>query len=588
MAEAASVERDSNRLLHQADERPPPGLTLGFGGQLAILSLGGVVFHPTITHRAAGSADSVIAWAVFVSLIVTAAVTALQAFPIRRFGGGYLLVTGTTASAIAISTDALVAGGVGLLATLMVASALFQLVFASRIAMFRRILTPSVSGTVLMLIAVSVAPILFDRVTEVPPGNPVDEGFACALVALAVMVLVTLKGGRRLRPWSVIVGMVAGAAVASVYGIYDVELVRDAAWVGIPTAVHTGLGIDIGPSFWVLLPAFLLVSMTGTVRAMSAALAIQDVSWRTPRAADFRAVQGTVAGDSLANMVAGLGGGMLMATRSQTVGFVQITNVAARRVGLAFGALFAAIAFFPKLIALVLALPAGVFSAYLMVMFAALFVAGIKMVVSDGLDHRQGLIVGISFWTGAGCEFGLLAPELLSGVAGGMFENGLVVGGLMAIVLTAMLELSGGRRRRLETDLDVASLGPIREFVAGVASEQGWAKAMASRLEAVAEETLLTLVEEDEHAPRRRLRLSAHREGSAAVLEFVARPSESNIEDRIAMLGDVPGGQGMERDISLRLLRHLASDVRHRQYRDLDFIAVRVESSKVEPGPDGR
>ena len=588
MAEEARVGRDSSRLLYQADESPPPGLALGLGGQLAVLSLAGVVFVPTITHRAAGSADAVIAWAVFVSLIVTAAITALQAFPIRRFGGGYLLVTGTTASAIAIGTDALAAGGVGLLATLVVATALFQLVFASRIAMFRRILTPSVSGTVLMLIVVSIVPILFDRITDVPPGSSMHEGFACALVALAVMVLVTFKGGRRLRPWSIIVGMVAGAAVAAAYGIYDVDLVRDAAWVGIPSAVHLGLDIDIGPSFWALLPAFLLVSMTCTVRAMSAALAIQDVSWRTPRAPDFRTVQGTVAGDSLANLVAGLGGGLLMATRSQTVGFVQITNVAARRVGLAFGALFAAIAFFPKPIALVLALPAGVFSAYLMVMFAALFVAGIKMVVSDGLDHRQGLIVGISFWTGAGCEFGLLAPELLSGAAGGLFENGLVVGGLMAIVLTAMLELSGGRRRRLETDLDVASLGAIREFVAVVASEQGWAKTMASRLEAVAEETLLTLVEEDEHAPRRRLRLSAHREGDSAVLEFVARPSESNIEDRIAMLGDVRGGEGMERDISLRLLRHLASDVRHRQYRDLDFIAVRVESSKVEPGPDGR
>ena len=77
-----------------------------------------------------------------------------------------------------------------------------------------------------------------------------------------------------------------------------------------------------------------------------------------------------------------------MATRAQTVAFIQITRVGACRVGLAFGALFAAIAFFPKVIALVLALPGAVFAAYVMVMIAMLFIAGIKMVVSNGLDHR--------------------------------------------------------------------------------------------------------------------------------------------------------------------------------------------------------
>lgn len=584
MAEKAPPEANPNRLLYQADDRPPLGLTLGLGGQFAILVIGPTVFHPTIMHSAAGSTDEVIAWAVFVSLIITAAITALHAFPIRRFGGGgYLLITSTVAPAIAVGTDALRAGGAGLLATLVVASALFQLVFASRVALFRRILTPSVSGTILMLIAVNLMQIVFDRVTDVPLGHE-DQGLACALITLAIIVLVSLKGRRGLRPWAAVIGMGCGAAFAAAYGLYDVGLVRDASWVSFPRPAHVALNVDFGPSFWTLLPAFLLVSMACTIRSMSVSLAIQDVSWRTPRAADFRAVQGTVAGESLANLFAGFGGGMLMSTRSQSVALVQFSRVAARRVGLAFCALFAGIAFLPKVIALVLALPGAVFSAYLMVMVALLFVAGMKMVVSDSLDHRQGLVVGLSFWAGVGCEYGLLAPELLSGFAGGLFENGLVVGGFMAIVLTVMLELTGGRRCRLEVDLDVSSLGIIREFCARVAGEYGWTKRMTEKLEAVAEETLLTLVLEED-SPRRRLRVSAHREGNAAVLEFIARPGESNIEDRITMLSDAPAGHGMERDISLRLLRHLASGIRHRQYRDIDFITMRVANTNEETSP---
>ena len=37
----------------------------------------------------------------------------------------------------------------------------------------------------------------------------------------------------------------------------------------------------------------------------------------------------------------------------------------------------------------------------------------------------------------------------------------------------------------------------------------------------------------------------------------------------------------MEREVSLRLLRHLASSVHHQQYHDTDIVTVRVKA----PGP---
>ena len=265
---AAPTGRDSDRLMYQVDETPPPALTFALGAQLVMLSIGSIVFHPTLVHRAAGSTDELIAWVVFVSLILTAVISALQAFPFRRFGAGYLLVTSTVAPGIAVCTDALKAGGAGLLAALMVASALFQLVFAARIAMFRRILTPCVSGTILMLISVSVAPIVFDRITDVPPGHSQADGFVCALVTLAVVVLVALMGRRRLRPWAAVIGVGAGALVSIAYGLYDLEFVAQAPWFGLPASVPLAFAFDVGPSFWTLLPAFLLVSVACTIRTM--------------------------------------------------------------------------------------------------------------------------------------------------------------------------------------------------------------------------------------------------------------------------------------------------------------------------------
>ena len=76
---------------------------------------------------------------------------------------------------------------------------------------------------------------------------------------------------------------------------------------------------------------------------------------------------------------------------------------------------------------------------------------------------------------------------------------------------------------------------------------------------------------------RRRVRLS-HKEDGGAVLEFVAASGEDNLQDRIALLGEQTGETSVEREVSLRLLRHLASSVHHQQYHDTVIVTVRVEA----------
>ena len=574
-------------LLYEAGDSPPSGLSLGLGAQFAMLSLGSIVLAPTIAYSAAGTSAPVLAWAVFASLLIAGAATAVQAFPLGRVGAGYILVTGATAPAIVISVDALTAGGPALLVTLMLASALLQFAFAYRLSMLRRIITPTVSGVILMLIAVTVMPIGFQRITQVPAGHPWWSGFQCALATVALIVIGSAKGPPRLRPWAPLIGILGGAAVAGAYGLYDVDLVLRAAWIGLPQGAEWPRpGLDFGPAFWRLLPAFLLLSTSGAIRTMSATLAVQDVSWKTPRAPDLRAVQGGVAAEALANLLAGLGGTILNATRSATVPLIRITRVGARRVGIVTGVALIVLAFLPKVLALVLALPPAVLAAYLIVMMANLFVAGMKIAVDDGLGPRRIMITGISFWIGAGCHYGLLLPDVLPEFAGGLLSNGLAAGGLAAIGMTVLLQMTEGRRWRFDTSLDVSRYPELREFIVRFASKSGLSRRMLDRLNAAAEETLLTLVRDrpETDVRARRLRVTAHRESGAVVLEFVAKSVDSNLEDQIALLGDANRTRPAERDLSLRLLRHLASDVRHQQYHDVDFVTVRVEASgSAEP-----
>ena len=581
-----SQEPDTD-LTHQLDEAPPATVAAGIGIQYAVLFLGSMILNTVIVFRAAGAADDAIAWVVFISLLIGGAITVLHAFPLGRLGGGHVLVTGSTAAAIAISVDALELGGPGLLATLMVASALFQFLFSTRLSLFRRILTPTVSGTIILLIPVTVMPIILGRLDDVPSGSSASTALACALATIVLLTGFSFRGTRTLRPWAPVIGLVGGALVGGFLGLYDLGRVASAPWIGVPSPEWPTLEAQLGPSFWSLLPAFLLVSLSCTVRTVGASLAIQSVSWRRRRATDFRAVQGALAADALGNLLAGLAGTMMIAVRSTTVSLTQMTRVASRRIGVVLGAAIVVVAFLPKIIALVLALPGPVLAAYLTVVLGGLFIIGMRMVVSQGLDHRQALIAGLSFWVGAGCQYGFIFPEHIASFAGGLLTSGITAGGLCAIFMTVVLDLTSPRRRRFRAELDVAALEGLHRFVEELSNANRWGPTMAARLKAASEETLLTLLENATDGSKRRPRLlvTARRDGRAAVLEFVSASGDGNIEDRIAVLGDSTSAESIGQDVSLRLLRHMASEVRHRQYHDAHFVTVRVENP--EAGGEG-
>ena len=80
------------------------------------------------------------------------------------------------------------------------------------------------------------------------------------------------------------------------------------------------------------------------------------------------------------------------------------------------------------------------------------------------------------------------------------------------------------------------------------------------------------------------LLLQAHKEAGGAVLEFTAAGGDENLQGRMGLLGDRPDDVLMEREVSLRLLRHIASSVRHQQFHDSDIVTVRVEVPETDHG----
>lgn len=573
-------------LRYQPDEKPPLRLALGVGLQLAVLNIAAVMLIPMVVMRAAGTSDAYLSWAVLASVTICGMATILQARRAGRIGMGHVMVMGTSGAFIPASIMALDQGGPALLASLVSISALVPLLLSWRLSLFQRILTPAVSGTVIMLIPVTVMPFIGDLLSA-SPGTGTASGAPVSFFATVLVIgVLALKASGALRLWAPVIGVVLGSVIAAAYGLYDLERVAAAPWVDLPRIQAPGLDPGFDAAFWTLLPSFLLVAVIAAIRTMSSAVAVQRVSWRRrSRAVDFRAVQGAMAVDGVGNLLAGLAGTVPGSATTTSVPLTQLTGVAARGVGVVAGAAFVAFAFLPKPFAAVLAIPDPVFAGYLVILLAMLFAIGMKIVLQGGLGYREGLVVGIAFLAGVGFQYGLIFPEGVSRFAGGLLENGMNAGGFSAILMTLFLRLTEPRPSRIETGPGSAELPTIRTFLSGFASRSGWGGAMAERLGAAAEEALLTLARGKDPARgrdggQRRLVLSAHREKGGAVLEFVVGPGTENLQDRIALLGEPSDEATMEQEVSLRLLRHLASSVRHQQYHDTDIITVRVEAPR--------
>lgn len=568
----------------EPNETPPLPLTIGLGIQMALLSIGGIVFTPAIVIRAGGGSEAYLAWAVFAAVIVSGISTILQALGKFRIGAGYILLMGTSGAFIGVCIGALNKSDPATMAALVIVSSILQLILAFKLSSFRRVLTPTVTGTVIMLIAVTVMPILFDMITEIPEGGSIAGNSISAGAALLVTILLAFKAKGVLRLWAPMIGVLAGTVAALFFGMYDTQSIQDAAWIGFPTVGWPGIDLSFGPIFWAFLPAFIFVTMIGAIETVGDSIAIQQISWRQPRASDFRTVQGAITADGIGNFLSGVAGTIPNTTYSSSVSVVELTGVASKACGVAIGVIFLFLAINPKFLAIILAIPAPVVGAFVTVLIAMLFVLGMKIVIQNGINYRSGLICGISFWIGTGLQNGTIFPDFFSNLAAGTFENGMVGGGLVAILLTIMSEFTFKRRKRIQTKLSVQSLPELQTFIHNFSENYSWTEDFVSKVEGAAEEALLILCDESDTTEQEGVVQLMIKGGSEQVtLEFIAADSKENLQDRIALMGSDFSAPDLEKDVSLRILKHLTTSVRHERYHGTEIIVLEVHKSTKIP-----
>lgn len=541
-----------------------------------------IVTVAAISVQAADQGQQYLEWSVFAALAISGVVSVLQAARIGRLGGGHVLISGVTPTYIAVSVLALEVGGPKVLASLIVLSALFHLVVAAWLPLLRRIITPVVSGTVLMLIATMILPISIDRLTDVPQSASQTAGLGVAGATLVVITVLVLRFTGTWRLWSLFIGIAAGCLVAMPFGLYELEQVAGAGWFGIPEGGFPGLDLTLSAQAWALAPMFLIVTLVQAIKNIGDNMAVQQVSYRRRRAIDFRSVQGAIYANGVGILLSGVAGTPpSTAYASSTVSLVRLTGMATRRVGYAMGVILVGLALLPKVTAVLAAIPSPVMGAVLLVVIGMLFMEGLRTVSQGGLHPENILLVGLAYAVGVGMEQRNILEGLLAEPWDSLFGDGLTLGTATAVGLSLFLKATSPRPRRLEAVLDTSAFPVIDAFLEKMAGQKGWDSLSIQRLRSAGEETLSSLLQPgnthlESETPR--LIVVAYPDQKSMEMEFMAVLEQENLEDRLAYL-DEEAQEWDEREISFRLLRHHASKVQHHKYHGIDIVTVKVENS---------
>ena len=441
-------------LQYAADEKPPIGVLWVLGGQHAATAMA-FITYVLVTARIAGLDAQGTQTMVAMALVGMALCTALQAWG-GRWGAGALLVHMPNPFLISFIAAMVMAHGPGAIAVITVLYGAVAFFIAPLLSRLRAFFPPAVVGTVVALAGLSlVEPAVkhslgLDAQMQVNPSSMVVAG-----ATLGCIMALTVWGSKRLRIWSLLIGMGAGVLLAAAMGLLKGwDALSQAPVVALPQVVAPVLYWD-----WALVIAVGLVAILTQLDTLGSVIMMQkmdDAGWVR---ADMKMVAGGIRANGLGDMAAGCLGSFPSCTSSTNIAMAHAMRSTARRVGLVAALLLALAAFLPQLTLALTMVPEPVLGAVEVYAACFLIVSGFELLSSRAMDSRGIFAVGLSIVMGLAV---MLMPKVVENLPQSwqlLASSGMVVGGVLVIVLNALFRM-GSRRKQA---LDVSSV-PVAEL----------------------------------------------------------------------------------------------------------------------------
>lgn len=426
-------------LAYGLDDRPAPLPAMLGATQHVLAMFVGIITPPLILIGALGLPLDDAAFLISMALLTSGVTTLIQVARWGPLGSGLLSVQGTSFTFVPLAIQAGKLGGLPLVFGMALAASPVEMVLSRFVHLAKRLFPPLVTGSVVMLIGMSLTGIAF---VDLAGGYGSDSlGSAANLgVGLSVISIILLArwfGPTFTATMSIAIGLVAGYALTALLGWVDFSPVAEAAWISAPRPLVYGLDFRLS----LLLPWILAYFVT-TMEATGDLTATSAVSRQPVTGPVFlRRLEGGLLADGVGSLLAALFNAMPNTTFSQNNGLIALTGVAARRIGFYVAGLLVMLGLTPKLAALISIMPKPVLGGGSVLLFGMVAAAGLRITAQDGFSARNQFILAVTLGLGLGVA---LAPEAvrqlqIPGPLKILASSGLTVGGLTAMVLNLVI-----------------------------------------------------------------------------------------------------------------------------------------------------
>lgn len=420
------------------EDTPEFSKALPLGVQHLLAMFLSTVALPLVIASAIGLGNSDTTYIVQMALLVAGVATLVQVYQIGPIGARLPIVMGT--SAIFVSPLISVGTEFGLAAIFgaVIIAAPIEVLIGYVFDDIERLFPPLVTGIVVMLVGLTLIPIALQYSAGTPGtdtfGSLRNLGLAALVFAVALGVNQLFDGF--MRSAAVLVAVIIGYLAAIPLGLLDLSAVGSAAWFSFPRPLAYGLSFE--PS------AILIIGFAYIITSMETIGDISGTTESVGRQPRTEETQGGLVADGVMSAVAGIFNAFPNTSFSQNVGLISFTGVASRSVVGIAGVFLIVLGLVPKVAAVVSAMPNPVLGGAGVVLFGMIISIGLRMIAQGAtLTQRNLTIIAVSLVIGVGVEWRSDALAQLPSEAQVLATSGLIMGGVTALVLNAVLPENG-------------------------------------------------------------------------------------------------------------------------------------------------
>ncbi|ALA94576.1 xanthine permease [Porphyromonas gingivalis AJW4] len=379
---------------------------------------------------------------VSMALFASGVSTFIQCRRVGPLGAGLLCVQGTSFSFIGPIISAGLAGGLPLIFGCTIAAAPVEMIVSRTFRYLKQIITPLVSGIVVLLIGLSLIKV---GIISCGGGNAAmsDGTFGnWQNLSIAALVLVSVlffnkSKNKYIRMSSIVLGLLVGYVLAYILGRVDLSGMETTkiALLNIPVPFKYGLSLNLS--------SFIAIGLIYLITAIEATgdITANSMISGEPVEGDkyIKRVSGGVLADGFNSLLAGVFNSFPNSIFAQNNGLIQLTGVASRRVGYYIAAMLIVLGLFPGIGLIFSLMPDPVLGGATLLMFGTVAAAGIRIIAAQDIDRKATMILAISLSLGLGVE---LMPDILRNISldlRGIFSSGITTGGLAAIISNMLI-----------------------------------------------------------------------------------------------------------------------------------------------------